>query len=50
MSTVGKPRRPRDPRRDDPFFYGWRDTYRVGANGRKEYVQVPLTAEEVDLS
>lgn len=48
MSTVGKPRRRRrDPRADDPFFYGWRDTYRVGADGRKEYVQVPLTPEDV---
>jgi Uma2 family endonuclease len=47
MSTVRKSRRRRDPRRDDPFFYGWRDTYRVGADGRKEYVQVPLTPEDV---
>src|SRR5581483_11035075 len=47
MSTVRKPYPPRDPRNKDPFFYGWRDTYRVGADGRKEYVQVPLTPEDV---
>jgi hypothetical protein len=47
MSTVRKPRRPRDPRQDDPFFYGWRDVYRVGPKGRKEHVQVPLTRDDV---
>ena len=47
MSTVRKPNPSRDPRREDPFFYGWRDTYRVGAHGRKEYVQMPLTSEDV---
>jgi Uma2 family endonuclease len=47
MSTVPKRRRSRDPGQDDPFFYGWRDTYRIGADGRKEYVQVPLTPQDV---
>jgi Uma2 family endonuclease len=42
MSTARKM-----PRRDDPFFYGWRDVHRVGPDGRKEYVQVPLTPEDV---
>jgi hypothetical protein len=44
MSTVRKPYPPRDPRQHDPFFYGWRAMYRVGADGHKEYVQVPAQA------
>ena len=30
----------------DPFRFGWRDVQQIGPDGSKQWVQVPLTAEE----
>src|SRR5262245_15665731 len=35
------------PKADDPYRIGWRYVKRIGAGGREEYEQVPLT--EADL-
>jgi colicin import membrane protein len=45
MSTIPKPRRTSPE--NDPFFYGWRYVRRAGNNGRKVWVEVPLTREDV---
>ncbi len=45
MSTTRKP--PRLAKPTDPFFFGWRDTWRMDKIGRRRSVQVPLTEEDV---
>jgi Uma2 family endonuclease len=40
-------RRPRRPKSADRFRYGWRDVHRTGPDGKKHWVQVPLTREDV---
>ena len=47
MSTVHKPRHSTATPKADRFFYGWRDVWQKGGNGRRRLVQVPLTEEDV---
>jgi colicin import membrane protein len=40
-------RRPTRRKTADPFRYGWRDVHRTGPDGKREWVQLPLTREDV---
>ena len=37
----------RTPATPDPFRFGWRDVQQIGPNGSKQWVQVPLTLDDV---
>jgi colicin import membrane protein len=45
MSTVHKSQRPSP--QNDPFFYGWRDSYIVNERGRRVLTRIPLTRDDV---